>query len=105
MSPNFELPRLFYEMASLLEARDESVFRIRAYQRGAQTLESLGEDVGAVAARGGLTALPAIGKDLAARIQEYLETGRLEQLERLRAELPPAVLMLLENRGLGPRPA
>ena len=105
MSSNFELARLFYEMASLLEARDESVFRIRAYQRGAQTLETLGEDVRAVAARGGLTALPAIGKDLAAKIREYLDTGRLEQLERLRAELPPAFLTLLEIRGLGPRTA
>jgi DNA polymerase (family X) len=105
MSPNFELARLFYEMASLLEARDESVFRIRAYQRGAQTLEALGEDVRAVAGRGGLTALPAIGKDLAAKIQEYLDTGRLEQLERLRADLPPAFLSLLEIRGLGPRTA
>ena len=32
---NFDLARLFYEMASLLEARDESVFRVRAYQRAA----------------------------------------------------------------------
>ena len=38
---NFDLARLFYEMATLLEVRNESVFRIRAYQRGAQTLEAL----------------------------------------------------------------
>ena len=105
MSRNFELARLFYEMASLLEARDESVFRVRAYQRAAQTLETLGEDVGAVAARGGLTGLPAIGRDLAAKIQEYLATGRLAQLDALRAELPPAFLTLMEIRGLGPRMA
>ncbi len=102
---NFQVARLFYEMASLLEARDESVFRIRAYQRAAQTLETLSEDVQAVAARGALTSLPAIGKDLAAKIQEYLDTGRIEQLERLRAELPPAFLTLMEIRGLGPRTA
>ena len=102
---NFELARLFYEMATLLEARDESVFRVRAYQRAAQTLETLGEDVRAVAARGGLTTLPAIGKDLAAKIQEYLETGAIRQLESLRATLPPAFLTLLEIRGLGPRTA
>src|SRR5205814_636455 len=53
---NFELARLFYEMASLLEVRDESRFRIRAWQRAAQTLETLSEDVAAVAARGGLRA-------------------------------------------------
>ena len=102
---NFEIARLFYEMASLLEARDESVFRIRAYQRAAQTLETLGEDVAAVAARGDLTALPAVGKDLAAKIQEYLDSGRIAQLEKLRGELPPAFLSLLEIRGLGPRTA
>ncbi|HET7341837.1 MAG TPA: helix-hairpin-helix domain-containing protein, partial [Methylomirabilota bacterium] len=105
MSRNFEIARLFYEMASLLEARDESVFRVRAYQRGAQTLETLTEDVAAVAGRGALTALPAIGKDLAARIQEYLDTGRIAQLETLRTQLPPAFLTLLEIRGLGPRTA
>jgi DNA polymerase (family 10) len=102
---NFEVARLFFEMASLLEARDESVFRIRAYQRAAQTLETLSEDVRAVAARGALTSLPAIGKDLAAKIQEYLETGRIDQLERLREQLPPAFLTLMEIRGLGPRTA
>ena len=105
MSRNFEIARLFYEMASLLEARDESVFRVRAYQRAAQTLETLGEDVAAVAARGGLTALPAIGRDLAARIEEFLQTGRLAQLDALRATLPAQFLTLLEVRGLGPRTA
>jgi DNA polymerase (family 10) len=102
---NFEIARLFYEMASLLEARNESVFRVRAYQRGAQTLETLGEDVAAVAARGGLTTLPGIGRDLAARIEEFLATGRVAQLESVRAELPAGFLTLLEIRGLGPRTA
>jgi len=105
MSRNFAVARLFYEMASLLEARDESVFRVRAYQRAAQTLETLGEDVAAVAARGALTTLPAIGRDLAARIEEYLASGRIGQLETLRAALPAGFLALLDIRGLGPRTA
>ena len=102
---NFALARLFYEMASLLEARESSVFRVRAYQRAAQTLETLAEDVAAVAARGELTALPGIGRDLAARIGEYLATGRIAQLDELRATLPAAFLTFLEIRGLGPRTA
>jgi DNA polymerase (family X) len=105
MSRNAEIARLFYEMASLLEAQDESVFRVRAYRRAAQTLETLNEDVTAVAARGGLTDLPAIGRDLAARIEEYLATGRLAPLEALRATLPAGFLALLDIRGLGPRTA
>ena len=102
---NFEVARLFYEMATLLEVNRESRFRVRAYQRAAQTLEALAEDVETVAARGALTSLPAIGRDLAARIDEYLATGRIEQLERLRAGLPAGFLTLLEIRGLGPRTA
>ena len=99
------MARIFYEIASLLEVRDESRFRIRAWQRAAQTLETLSEDVTAVAARGALRSLPGIGKEIAARIEEYLATGRLELLDRLRENLPPDFLSLLEVRGLGPRTA
>jgi DNA polymerase (family X) len=102
---NFELARIFYDIASLLEVRDESRFRIRAWQRAAQTLETLTEDVTTVAARGALRTLPGIGKEIAARIEEYLTTGRLDMLERLRENLPPDFLSLLDVRGLGPRTA
>jgi DNA polymerase (family 10) len=102
---NFALARLFYEMSGLLEAGGESVFRVRAYQRAAQTLEALAEDVATVAARGWLTTLPGIGRDLAARIEEYLATERIAQLDALRARLPAGFLALLEIRGLGPRTA
>ena len=102
---NFELARLFYEMATLLEVRNESVFRVRAYQRAAQMLESLTEDIAAVAARGGLQKLPGIGKDLAVRVEEFLHTGRIDQLEAMRRDVPPCFLTLLEIRGLGPRTA
>ncbi len=102
---NFEIARLFYEMANLLEVRGESVFRVRAYQRGAQTLETLSEDVAVLAGRGALQTLPNIGKDLAAKIQEYLATGRIARLDSLREGLAPTFLSLLEIRGLGPKTA
>src|SRR5438876_10566787 len=92
-------------MATLLEVRNESVFRVRAYQRAAQMLESLTEDIAAVAARGGLQKLPGIGKDLAVRVEEFLHTGRIDQLEAMRRDVPPRFLTLLEIRGLGPRTA
>src|SRR5207253_11196670 len=77
----------------------------RAYQRAAQMLESLTEDIAAVAARGGLQKLPGIGKDLAVRVEEFLHTGRIDQLEAMRRDVPPRFLTLLEIRGLGPRTA
>ena len=102
---NLELARLFDEMASLLEVANESVFRVRAYTRAAQTLETLGESVEAVAARGELENLPGIGRELAAKVDEYLASGRIAQLDELRRGLPPTFLTLLEIRGLGPKTA
>ncbi len=99
------MARVFYEMAHLLEVKGESAFRVRAYQRAAQQIESLAEDLAAVAARGELQTIPGIGKDLATRITEYLATGKIGQLEALRAEVPPNFLTLLEVRGLGPKTA
>ena len=102
---NFEIARLFYEMATLLEVQNESTFRVRAYQRGAQALETLAEDVATIAARGELTKLPGIGKDLASAIDEYLRTGAIGRLDKLRGGYPPSFLTLLDIRGLGPKTA
>ncbi len=102
---NFELAKLFYEMADLLEIKGENVFRVRAYQRAAQNLESHAEDIAAVAERRELPKIPGIGRDLAAKITEYLTTGKIADLDTMRHEVPRGVLALLEVRGLGPKTA
>jgi DNA polymerase (family 10) len=102
---NLEVARLFEEMAKLLEIKGENVFRVRAYERAAQNLETLAEDVTAVAARGELGKIPGIGKGLATHIREYLASGAIAELDGLRKEVPPGLLSLLEVRGLGPKTA
>jgi DNA polymerase (family 10) len=102
---NFEVAKLFSEMADLLEIKGENVFRVRAYQRAAQNLESHSEDIAAVAERGELQKIPGIGKDLAGKIDEYLRTGKIADLEALRGQVPRGLLALLEVRGLGPKTA
>ncbi len=102
---NLEISKLFHEIADLLEIKDENVFKIRAYRRAAMNLESLTEQIETVAARGGLTDIAGIGRDLAAKIQEALETGRIEYLEELRKEIPRGVVELLAIPGVGPKTA
>ncbi len=102
---NFEIAKLFYEMADLLEIKGETVFRVRAYQRAAQNLESQAEDIAAVAQRGQLEKIPGVGRDLAAKITEYLTTAKIAGLEAMRKEVPRGLLALLEVRGLGPKTA
>ncbi|MFQ5897327.1 MAG: DNA polymerase/3'-5' exonuclease PolX [Candidatus Methylomirabilia bacterium] len=102
---NFEIAKLFYETAALLEIKGENIFRVRAYQRAAQNLESHAEEIAAVARRGELEKIPGVGRDLAAKITEYLRSGRIADLELMRTEVPRGVLALLEVRGLGPKTA
>lgn len=100
---NIELAELFHEIADLLEIREENVFRIRAYRRAAQQLESLAADVVEALAAG--KKIPGIGADLAAKIREYAETGALAYLEEMRKELPPGVRQLMALQGVGPKTA
>ena len=102
---NVEIARLFNDIADYLEVKDENPFRIRAYRRAAQAIEGLPEDIAAIAERGGLLVVPGIGKDLAAKIREYLETGMVEYLEELRREIPAGVIELLGIHGVGPKTA
>ncbi|MBI3330555.1 MAG: DNA polymerase/3'-5' exonuclease PolX, partial [Candidatus Omnitrophica bacterium] len=100
-----EIAALFAQMADLLEYRGENPFRIRAYRRAAQNLESFSGDLERLAAEGRLRELSGVGADLAEKIQEYLKTGTMSAVESLKRQVPPGVLTLLEVPGLGPKTA
>jgi DNA polymerase (family 10) len=102
---NFEVARLFGLMADVLELRGENPFRIRAYRRAAQSIESLSEDVEAVAREGRLDALPGIGKDLAGKVVEYLDTGRVQEIEAEKRRVPAGVVELMHVPGVGAKTA
>ncbi len=88
---NKRVATLFRAMADLLETRRENPHRIRAYRRAADSLERLGEDVAGVARRGALQQIPGIGRDLSAKIEEFVETGTVQAHEALMIPLPVEV--------------
>ena len=102
---NAEIAAQFNEIGDYLEVKGENPFRVRAYRRAAQAVEGHPEDIASVAGRGGLLDIPGIGKDLAAKIQEYLERGAIEYLGELRQEIPPGVIEMMGIHGLGPKTA
>jgi DNA polymerase (family 10) len=102
---NFEVARQFELMADVLELRGENPFRIRAYRRAAQNLESLSEDVEAVARADRLEDIPGIGADLASKIREYLRTGRIKEIAAASKGIPRGVVELMNIPGVGPRTA
>ncbi|MGC7879152.1 helix-hairpin-helix domain-containing protein, partial [Desulforudis sp. 1190] len=102
---NKKVAEILRWVGELLEIKGENPFKVRAYYKAAEKVAHLGEDVAQFAARGALTGIPGIGKDLAAKITEIIETGKLEYYERLTEEIPPGILQLLAVPGIGPKKA
>lgn len=104
MSTNLALAETFREIADLLDLQGER-FKPEAYRRAARSLEALAEDVRKVADRGELEAIPGVGAAIAEKIRDYLRTGAVPYLERLRRELPPGLVELMRLAGIGPKTA
>ena len=73
---NLEIAHIFGNMADLLEIQGANPFRVRAYRNARSSLEALTDTVDEIARRDALKEIPGIGKDLAGKIVEYIETGR-----------------------------
>ena len=76
-------------MAELLVLTGETGFRVRAYDRGARALSGYGADLSTLSERE-LAAIPGVGKAIAAKVREYLDTGRVAKLEELGRRSRPA---------------
>ena len=92
-------------IADLLEIRGENFFKIRAYREAVRQLDNLTTEIEDMIQGGRLREVPGIGDAIEKKIVEYVTTGRLEFLERLEVEIPPALLELTRVPGLGPRTA
>lgn len=99
---NLELARIFREIADLLELK-EIEFKPRAYREAARTIQTLSKNIEEVAEEGKLEELPGIGKSIAAKIKEYIETNQIEEYEELKKEFPIDYEQLLSVEGLGPK--
>lgn len=100
---NRAVAEAFSEIADLLELVGDNPFKIRAYRRGADAVLALDVPVDeALADDGGV---PGLGEALRAKALEYASTGKLDYLERLREQVPPAIVALTAVPGIGAKTA
>lgn len=95
---------MLYELAKLttLEEGSPQSFKVRAYDNARGAIEGAGVDVTAMS-KAELTKIKGVGGSTADKILEFVATGQVEKLERLRAEYPPAFVELSRIPGLGPK--
>jgi DNA polymerase (family 10) len=100
LEKNQALAAIFRHMADTLAAKQANPHRVRAYRRAALVLSQLQEGVEGLAGGDRLQELPGIGKELSAKIREYLETGTIQAYEELKNPLPPDVAEWTKLPGL-----
>jgi len=100
---NIEIAKIFYEISEILRFQGED-FKSRAYFMAARKLEKI-DNLRDYYEKNELEKIPGIGKNLAKKIVEYFETGKISHLEKIKKELPEGMDQLLAIPGVGPKTA
>ena len=101
---NAEIAERLERYADLLAIAGANPFRVRAYRNAAITIRSAPRRFAEMVDSGeDLSQLHGIGKAIAAKIVEVVETGHLRALEGLERREGPELVDLLRIPGLGPK--
>jgi DNA polymerase (family 10) len=103
MMNNRQLADTFTLIGNLVEIKGEVIYVILAYRKAAESLASLPREASEYWKEGKLREIPGVGKAIAEKIDELLNTGKLEFLEKLKAEVPESLAGWLQVPGLGPK--
>lgn len=100
---NLEVAWLLNEIADLLEIKGENIYKIRAYRKGAKAIKNFSGDLLFLSKQKKLQTIPGVGKSIAEKITEIVETGTSKYLEELQREIPPGLRKMMRIPGLGPK--
>ncbi len=104
---NQELAAIFYEIADILEMKKVQ-WKPAAYRKAARAIESLGEDVKEIyekEGQEGLEEIPGVGEAISEKIIEYIKTGKVKHLGKLRKTIPKGVVDMMKVQGIGAKKA
>ena len=100
---NEDFYRLFNEIADLMAILSENSFKIRAYREAARRIKEEFHPIKKTSAsEATFMKQPGIGEAIATKMMEYIETGQIAYLEKLRKQVPKPVRDLLNIPHLGP---
>lgn len=101
---NEEVEELLVEYADLLSILTEDPHRPRSYEKAARAVGGYHADLRGMDLKE-ILRIPNVGKSIGEKIHEYLTTGRIEELEKRREQIPAGVRELMAIPGLGPKKA
>jgi DNA polymerase (family 10) len=104
---NRDVGKLLREISSFLDLEGVG-FKPRAYEKAAEAVEAMEEPVAKLFAEGGVkgvATVPGVGKSIAEKIAEFIETGEVAYLEEMKARRPIDLMELTAIEGVGPKTA
>ncbi|WP_152654796.1 DNA polymerase/3'-5' exonuclease PolX [Oceanobacillus sp. CFH 90083] len=93
-----DIIRLLEKIAVYMELKGENPFKISAYRKAAQAIETDDRSLNEI---DDFTKMKGIGKGTAQVITEFIKTGHSETLKELEKEVPAGLVPLLDLPGLG----
>lgn len=87
---------------TILDEESPNSFKVRAYENAALGIEAHGGDITDLDLEE-LTKIKGVGKSIAEKIREFVETGEVAKLEEMRSEYPPSLVELTRIPGMGPK--
>lgn len=99
---NKDISEILKRTAQLMELHGENEFKVRSYNNAAFKIGRLDSQLSQMNPDD-LEKVDGIGKSLAARVSELLETNTIKFLEELLAKTPGGVAEMLSVKGIGPK--
>jgi DNA polymerase (family 10) len=97
---NKDIVKTLRETASFMELHGENEFKIRGYNNAIYNIERITDPLEGMSIKE-LENVNGIGKSIAARIHELIDTGKITILEDLITQTPEGVAEMMNVKGLG----
>jgi DNA polymerase (family 10) len=85
---NTEIAAIFADIAVMLRLKKDNIFKIRAYEKVARSINELQEPVARLVAEDRLKEIPGAGEAIVKKLTELVGTGKIAFYEKLKAEFP-----------------
>lgn len=102
---NTAISKQLRQVAAAHALKKGDLFRIRAYENAADSIEHLTSEVKDLWEEDKLDQIPGLGKTLKSHLNELFKTGKVKHWQEIKKGIPEVVFELLDIPGIGPQTA
>lgn len=102
---NREIHEMLALIAAIYQLQNKNRFQIIAYQKAAESVEMLQQELYSIWHEGKLKEVPGFGSSIGKSIEELFSTGHAPHFEEVIAQVPPSLPVLMKVPGIGPKKA